>query len=242
MSALLDAVLESPSHELRPERALVFYTRGSALELVTVHSVRSGRGAPALGPGQPLSPEEEMKVVQLLHSADTAPAAVQVFPEGLLALDRYQMVWWVPPGERPMHFSTGKGTEVRLVRWPGLVLRVFNQTLYVMAVTGDARPAADTPLVKAPVGNVWVNGEVCTGSAVLPQAAQVADIPGWNAVVFDSAFSHANDRDVVRVKGKPKDPLDFWLADGATFEPRNAVPTDMTLGQWLAQSPDENRY
>lgn len=242
MSALLEAVLESPSCALKPERALVFYTRGPALELVTVHNVRKVRGGPELGPGQALSPEDELKIMALLNSADTAPASVQVFPEGLLTLDRYQMAWWVPPGRRPMHFNVGAKATMKWVDWPGLVLRVFNQALYVMAVVGDARPDAETPLVKAPLGNVWTNGEVCTGSAVLPNQAMVADIPGWNAVIYDTAFSHANDRDVVRVKGKAKDPMDFWQADGARFEPRNAVPTNLTLGQWLAQAPDERRY
>ena len=42
---ILDAILTSNEAALRPERALIFYTRGSALELVTAHDVRDTRAA-----------------------------------------------------------------------------------------------------------------------------------------------------------------------------------------------------
>lgn len=243
---ILDAILTSNEAALRPERALIFYTRGSALELVTAHDVRDTRAGPALGPGHPLSPEDELDIVGLLHSADTAPAVVQVFPPGLLAMDRFQMAWWVPPAVRPMHFHTheeGKARRwARSVRWPGLVLRVIGHELYVVAVEGDQRPDAATPLVKAPIANMWASGQMCTGNAVLPKDTMIADIPAFESVVFDSAFSHANDRDVVRHRGKPVDPMDFWQREGATFGPRNTVPLNLTLGQRLAEHPNTEKY
>lgn len=245
-SPILEAILTSHESALRPERALVFYTRGSALEMVTAHDVRDTRGGPALGPGHPLSPEDELEIVRLLHSADTAPAVIEVFPPGLLALDRFQMAWWVPPAVRPMHFHAhgpdGARRWARNVRWPGLVLRVVGHELFVAAVAGDERPSAATPLVKAPIANMWANGQMCAGNAVLPKDMMIADIPAFEAVVFDSAFSHANDRDVVRKRGKPVDPMVFWQSADASFAPSNAVPLHLTLGQWLAESPDKEKH
>lgn len=239
---LLPLLTKESRRNLAASSALLFHTRNNALELVTYHEVTEHRGAPVLAPGHALTPEDEVNVLTLLTSADAAPRGpVTVFPPTLLTLDRHQIAWFEPAAERLMHFHVGTERSSRLVRWPSLVFRVFQHRLYVVAVLGDERPDAATKLYKAPLPNIWEAGSVCMGSAVIPSASMVEDIPAWSESFFTSAFSHANDRRVVQRGNRPVDPMDFWQAESPSFGPKNAVSLKTTLGQWLAEPPADLR-
>lgn len=239
---LLPLLTNEPHKTLAATSALLFHTRNNALELVTFHQVAEHRGAPALAPGHALTPEDELTVLRLLSSADTAPRGpATVFPPNLLTLDRHQIAWYEPPALRPMHFHDAKGRTSKRVQWPGLVMRVFQHRLYVVAVLGDQRPDSATKLYKAPCPNIWEGGGVCMGSAVIPSASMVEDIPAWNDAFFGSAFSHANDPRVVQRNNRPVDPMAFWQGESPSFEAKNAVSLRTTLGQWLAEPPADQR-
>lgn len=228
---LIDAIT-SQMPPLQPHSALVFHTRGSALELLTYHTISHLRGKPLLSDGRPLSPEEEQAILRQLTSSDTA-APIELFPANLLCQDRDQIVWFVPPAARPMHFHVGSERSQRDVTWPGLVFRVTNHRLFLAAYEGAARPALDTPLFKAPLANIWANGECCTGDAPLPEASRVAEIASWEAVIFQSAFSHQNDPSVIRKGRGFVDPMEFWR-ENDRVSPKALVPLNRTLGGWLA--------
>lgn len=239
---LLPMLTNEPHNTLAATSALLFHTRQNSLELVTYHQISEHRGAPVLSPGHALTPEDEVSVLSLLTSTDTAPRGpVTVFPANLLTLDRHQIAWFEPAVEQLMHFHVGGERTARLVRWPSLIFRVFQHTLYVAAVLGDQRPDSSTKLYKAPLANLWDGGSVCMGNAIIPSASMVEDIPAWSDSFRTSAFSHANDRRVVQRNSRPVDPMEFWMADAPSFGPKNAVPLKTTLGQWLATPPAAQR-
>ena len=239
---LLPMLIQEPQTTLAATTALLFHTRNNSLELVTYHQVSDHRGGPVLAPGHALTPEDEFNVLALLTSTDAAPRGpVTVFPPTLLTLDRHQIAWFEPAAERLMHFHVGGERTARRVRWPSLVFRVFQHALYVVAVIGDERPDAGTKLYKAPCANIWEGARVCMGSAVIPSASMVEDIPAWTAAFFDSAFSHANDQRVVQRNGRPVNPMTFWMADAPSFGPKNGIALRTTLGQWLASPPADQR-
>lgn len=237
------SILQSLSTDLpilTPSCALVFHTRGrDALELVTLHAIRSQRGKPALSEGRPLSPNEEQEILALLTASDTAVPSVELNPANLLYSDRHQICWFVPGTRRPMHFNESGQRSQREVMWPNLIFRVVEHTLYLAATASAERPTIDTPLFKAPLANVWANAEVCVGNAILPDASRIAEMPGWESVIFDTAFSHANDRQVIRSARDYADPMDFWKKNGA-ITAKKLVPMNATLGQWLA-APSRSR-
>lgn len=228
---------------LQPQAALIFHTRGnSALELLTYHEVRTQRGKPTLSEGRPLSPEDEQSILAMLTSSDTLIPQVELIPPNLLYSDRHQIVWCVPGARRPMHFNKAGMRSQRTVAWPSLIFRVVEHRLWLVAYQGDERPTLDTPLFKAPLPNVWVGGEVCTGNAILPDASRIAEIPSWESVIFDTAFSHANDREVVKSARSYTDPMSFWQENDAIV-PKQFVPfgNNQTLGDWLRELPTDRR-
>jgi PRTRC genetic system protein B len=228
---------------LIPQSALVFHTRGSnALELLTLHQIRDVRGKPTLVEGTPLSPEDEQAILTLLTSSDTATAQIELNPANLLFSDRHQIVWCVPGVDRPMHFNeTGKRTQ-RTVKWPSLIFRVVEHRLFLAAYHGTERPTLDTPLYKAPLANIWSSAEVCTGNAILPEASRISEMSAWESVIFDTAFSHANDHEVIRSSRSFTDPMEFWKKNDA-IEPKQLVPLSKgaTLGQWLTSPAIQKR-
>lgn len=256
--ALLDNYDEKRLHdalsrELQTVSALFFHASNSTLALTTAHTVHTGAdGVPLVGPGRPLTPEDEDSILRLLLSRDDA-TAFQVLPPSVLYTDRLTLMWWLPGDVRPMHLlSHDQGQRTILTRWPSLVALVRNRALHLVAVDGDARPTADTPLYHAPLPNTYASTAVCTGSARLPLGQRVSDLDGWNAVICDSAFTHTNhaatlspERVLTQPKkgGKPrsrKQPRHadaaWWSAhDGRTepfpFDALN--PLGLTLGQWL---------
>lgn len=228
---------------LTPHSALVFHTRGSsAMELVTLHPIRPVRGKPTLAEGVPLSPEDEQTILAMLTSSDTAVPRVELNPPNLLFADRHQMVWCVPGATRPMHFSHAGQRSQRLVSWPSLIFRVIEHRLFLAAYDGADRPTLDTPLFKAPLANLWASAELCTGNAILPEASRIAEMPLWESVVFDTAFSHANDREVIRSARSFADPMEFWQKNEA-ITAKQFVPLSggSSLGQWLSGLPTKAR-
>lgn len=223
--------------------ALLFHCRAHSnnLEVVTAHRVDTVKGSPVIGAGRPITPEDERKVQSLLLSRREDPAPLQVFPERLLFCDGSRLVWWQPSQVRPMHLrdTDGKPTVI-LTRWPNLVFHVADRDLSVATFAGEGRPAADTKLLHSTLPNIYGDTRVCTGNATLPVGAAVDEIPAWEAVIFETAFTHSNHPGALR-RGRAKDPMDvedFWRArDGAVdgFPYRRAADTGVTLGAWMAE-------
>lgn len=245
MNALLNPLLDADQlPTLEPTLAVLFHTRSNALELVTSHRLHKQGNKAMLGPGQPLSPQDEQDVLRLLTTTDAAaPGPVTIFPSNLLHQDRQQIAWFVPGADRVMHFHTDKGRSQRTVAWPSLIFRVFNHDLFVVAVLGIERPDSTTALYKAPLPNIWANAQVCTGDAPLPNASMIEDLPAWEASFFGSAFSHQNDTEVVKGSRGFINPMTYWKSNKQpALTARNAVPLGCSLGQWLAETPDSARH
>lgn len=223
--------------------ALLFHCRANShsLEVVTAHRVDSVKGAPVIGAGRPITPEDERKVQRLLLSRREEPAPLQVFPESLLFCDATRLVWWRPSEVRPMYLRDTEGKpSVIMTRWPNLVFHVADRTLAVATFEGTARPNASTRLLHSTLPNVYEDTAVCTGDATLPVGSAVDEIPQWEAVIYETAFTHSNNSRALR-RGRAKDPMDvedFWRArDGAVdaFPYKRAAGAGVTLGQWLAE-------
>lgn len=250
-----EAVTRALANEMRTTHAIFFHQRKESLAMTTVHPVETDAdGIPIVGPGRPLTPEDEQAVLDLLMSRD-GQEPIEILPASVLYRDRNTTIWWLPPLIRPMHLrSHDQGLQTILTRWPSLVALVRDRTLHLVAVEGDARPSADTALHHAPLPNVYADTSVCTGSARLPLAMRVSDIPAWESVVFDTAFTHTNHTSTLRpvqavaAKGRtskrklsaPPKQVDadaaYWAKrEGHTlpFPDGSLNPLGLTLAQWL---------
>lgn len=235
----IQAALERST--LRTTHALLFHTAHQRLQLVTAHRVtETARRAPVIGPGRPLLPADERDILDLLLGRGEAAAPVQVFPENLLYYDPYRVAWWLPGRVRPMHLHTLQGTRTITTCWPSLVCLVMERTFFVVAVADGARPEGDTALFHAPLPNVFGTTILCTGPAALPAGSDIRDIPGWESVLFDRAFTHPNwNGGLAPDTGGNTEPVDrYWAQrDGGhtPFPGARLVPLGRTLGTWLTQ-------
>ncbi|MHB8742795.1 MAG: PRTRC system protein B [Sulfuricaulis sp.] len=227
--------------KLETSLAVLFHTNGNALQLVTAHRVVNHRDrSPIISAGRPLMPADEREILDLLTSRDPAQGFSQVFPERLLFTDATRTLWWIPSAVRPMHLRGAKGAKTISTRWPALVALVRDRTLYLSAPADESRPNADTALFRAPLPNVFANTALCTGDARLPLSSTPAEIPGWESVIFDSAFTHSNfQQSLAAAAGKPgfAGVEGFWEKRDrkiAPFPVKRLVPLGQTLAQWFA--------
>jgi PRTRC genetic system protein B len=105
------------------------------------------------------------------------------------------------------------------VPWPRLLMVANrNGKLAVAALKTNGRVSAKTKLYHAPLMNVYANGNVCTGSATLPNECGIDQIKVWESVMFDSAFSHVNNPSTLFLAGDKSKAVDnnahyrFWLS------------------------------
>lgn len=246
----LETLAEVTAHLPRTTSAILFHTSNEGLAMVTAHGVEEdGAGLPHIGPGRPLTPSDEMRLVDLLvGGGDTA---VRILPPSLLAMTSSMLIWWMPPVVRPMLIKPrdGRAPIEVTTRWPSLVVLVHGRTLFIAAVKGDQRPTGTSELFHAPVANVFSDGRVCTGSARLPHDCNLDTMAGWEHVLVGSNWTHSNhDETMVWPKSKRKRAggttaetkdnyrtNDFWeLRDGCDepFPDDRLVPLGMTLSDW----------
>lgn len=241
-------VADALKDELQTTHALCFHTRRGHLHLATAHEVSPNKaGAPQIGPGRPLGPEDEATVLRLLLGR-SQEAGFEVFPPTLLFRDTSGFVAWLPPEIRPMHLRLNTGAVHTIqARWPNLVMLVRERAVYLVAIDGIERPTATSPLFHAPMPNTYADARLCTGSATLPSGHSMAELPAWEAVIFDTAWTHTNSNLTLRpATGKGKRKVADERADATFWATRNAClspfpttrlnPMNCTLEEWVRGS------
>jgi PRTRC genetic system protein B len=209
---------------------------GSGSVVLMSHEiVQTGNGV-QLGAGRPLSATDIDGLVRLLEGR---AATGRLLPESLLLQERGRLAWFRPAARRRMYFrpSVGKPFNVT-VWWPNLVFEARRERLRVAAYAGRERPRADTPLFVPPLMNVSDDGLVCRGSANEMIGTDVEDLARWEAVIYDTNFSHVNSRRTLRSRKDVGDAqhLRYWRAKARRAERVKAgelTPMDTTLAGWL---------
>lgn len=217
---MLDTYVADSAKAAQLSGAILLYgggaNNGEKIGFATVHQVETINQRPEIMPGRPMM---EADLVIIAKSVAAAKSAVTTnwFEPSLLARGPDRMIWWSPPGNRPVFFkksdlvkNTFDGKGVCPI--PGLVwMAMPDSGLYVYAVKGGERPRPETQLYQAPLFNVWGRGKVCVGNADLPGDGEVNDQAAWEKVVFGSHFTHPNFPQPNRlIKGMK--PATFWQA------------------------------
>jgi PRTRC genetic system protein B len=180
------------SEVLMLKGALLVY-RGRSRGFVSWHEVRRNgtEGAPFLGEAQEVTTDFVHRLAQGLGTA----VPTEILPENVLARTAEMMAWWTRGGVRPMFFAPHDSDARKLngqrLFQPPLVWKVKDRDLWIRALQGDGRPAADTPLMIAPYWNVdGETGWTCQGSMRSPDDRSVNAIPHWERAFFQSEFTH----------------------------------------------------
>jgi len=240
-----------PTYE--PTLAVLFYQsrhrvsgqpteqQGLASSLAALHEVHVRRsGAPLLGPATFLSRADSQVLADLFAGANRATSPPSLYPEGLLLHDETSATWFVPALRRTFALRDARGRLLKFSAvWPSLVLHAAGDTLHLAATEGVARPTLDTPLFHAPLWNVWASTQLCLGDATIPRGEPTETVAAWNAVVFDTAFSHVNHHETLaQRKTTTSELLAFWRRRSRANTPppaRLLRPLRLSLGRWLTQ-------
>ncbi|MCL2591250.1 MAG: PRTRC system protein B [Betaproteobacteria bacterium] len=178
------------------QAVLIYENRTGFAELATLHRIEQVDGEAIIGAGRLMTAKAALKLAADLgkHSAH-----VGFLPDNVLCFNGEAIVWWMPPAKRHISFSTpahidemGAAERGETVPHPGLVFAAAPQYWYVWAVKGAKRPTPATPLYQAPYFNVGSKGEICQGSASVPNEGTVEKISAWNDAFFRSTFTHPN--------------------------------------------------
>jgi PRTRC genetic system protein B len=186
---LLDSLQGAPAH--LAEAILLYKTHDDSVSYATIHPIRSEEGMPvALGAGKPLELDALTALTQLMIGEQST----DFIPVELLSLGPDSMVWYVPPGRRTLYFNAPNSVGIcnAKVELPMMVFAVKGSEMFLYTCKGKDRPTPETPLLTAPFFNVWGQGNLCIGSAKIPERIGADWIREWNRTFFDSAFSHPN--------------------------------------------------
>ena len=232
-----------------PAMALLFHTSGNSLSLVTAHEIiRDRSGQSHIGPGRVALPSDEVRLASLLGTRNRR-GRITLNPPDVLFNDEATLAWWIPPAIRPMFLQDANGAHAEvMVHWPSLVGLVVNRKLHVVALASQTRPALGDAVFHAPVGNVYSDTAVCTGSARLPTGTSVVEMDAWTHVVTGTYFTHDNHGDVLaRPKAKKSKrsatlrndnyrATAYWRERNGCTDPMplaDLVPLNLTLADWL---------
>ncbi len=187
--------------------------------LASMHDfVTNEQGESVIGAGRLMSKEDVESVLRSM--LEMGKRKVSLLPPNVVSISETHLAWTVPAQVRPMLFNiTGMPMKNIDVPWPRLFMVANrNGKLAVAALKTKGRVGAKTKLYQAPLMNVYANGNVCTGSATLPDECGIDQIKVWESVMFDSAFSHVNNQSTLSLVGEKDKSVDnkahyrFWLS------------------------------
>lgn len=100
------------------------------------------------------------------------------------------IIWTLPKGKRNLEFKKELNIENGTYNLPVLVFKLKNETLSVFAVKTN-NVDDKTILYNAPFHNVYDNGNVCMGSAIIQKSNELSQIiKNYEKAFFMSKFSH----------------------------------------------------
>lgn len=185
--------------------------------LASMHDfVINEQGESIIGAGRLMSKDDVESVLRSM--LEMGKRKVSLLPPNVVSISETHIAWTVPAKVRPMLFNiTGMPMKKIDVPWPRLLMVANrNGKLAVAALKTNGRVSAKTKLYQAPLMNVYTNGNVCTGSATLPNECGIDQIKAWESVMFDSAFSHVNNPSTLSLDGDKDQAVDnkahyrFW--------------------------------
>lgn len=243
----------TPTREVPLRRAILVYDNtdyvdnGRPASVATVHEVKLG----TVLPGAPLTRAAIMELATSLLEGEKRKKKVDtskfspILPERLIAYDRGLMAWHCPSAYRPIHFQTNNDKlnklSGKMVFHPHLLF-IVSRGMSVFALAGCGKPGLDTPVCRAPYHNIWETGNLCVGSAKMPNAVHHGLLHEYEQSFFRSAFTHSN-VNADRLTAHPGGHLGLWtemcMNNVMLFPSRYLVPTPQTVKQAILKCQHE---
>jgi PRTRC genetic system protein B len=220
---------------IKPVFALVVYE--GAESFACKHPVYERAGKPILGAAQGLTENEGRTLMESLGGRGLIPTRVNT-----LATSATSVAWWVPPSQRALLFDAKYAQTASIARLsgvpvplPGFVMIASPPGLRVYAVRGNERPELRTPLMTAPVWNLFPSDVICRGSVQYPQGCTPEDQDAWEAAFFQSVFTGPSRSDRYMNWSRSYEELLCEALRVGAFPEAVLMPAALTLGEALTR-------
>ncbi|AZL83407.1 hypothetical protein EIJ81_00645 (plasmid) [Aliivibrio salmonicida] len=117
---------------------------------------------------------------------------MDIIPTNVLVNNDKYLVWYVEPKQRDIWFTNSDVGCIGKVPHPKLIFVTskINNTINLSVVKSEInRPDNSTELFHAPLANIYKSGDLCIGSAKMPDEICIKSIDEIEAVLFESNYS-----------------------------------------------------
>jgi len=192
---------------IKPMMSFVLYGSGNNYSHITKHVVTNGE----LGLGRIIHPKT---LLSHLNKLEAEPSCLDILPANVLLNSTDYLIWHKSSIVAPMWFRTPSKVSDYNVKWPPLLFCVnkITQSLQVFATATNKRPTESTRLYHAPLMNIDNAGDVCLGSAVLPNKIDFSTIDEIEKVITETQFTHTNHDETLRGGASNPQHMNFWKA------------------------------
>lgn len=236
-------VREIDSSGLKPVAAITLF-RDSQSTYAIRHPLSVQGEQYQIGPGRYVDQSAALELSDILRGVRSGVDEALWLPSNALAVTNRGSAWYCPARTGTMWFRTGSKTQAFQVPWPAMIFVAGGTGLHVCAIAGRRKPGKSTPVYHAPLMNVYSNGELCIGSGVRPSGTGSGTWSQWQALIYDTAFSHVNHPSTLLLPGKrsPKKisneaHLRFWRGlDGKNTFPTESLVEIGTAAQFIERA------
>ncbi|TNC80233.1 MAG: hypothetical protein C9356_15000 [Oleiphilus sp.] len=158
---------------------------------VTCHPL-VGEERTTIGAGKVLDKQALRGILDILVEGQTSELVF--LPRRLIAKSANTLIWYrKASANTEIRFLGGKTGAIDLsVAVPNLLFCLHAGRLWVFAYKGRGAPDLDTPLYRAPFGNINDHGFMCVGANHLPEFPDIAEIERVEEMFFQSEFSEVH--------------------------------------------------
>lgn len=194
-----------------PYLAIVFHASVADGNTTIAGATRHDIVNDSIQTGQFVSTSQVKSIMDDQCSQDTP---LSIIPANVLVDNASNLSWYKKAVKTPMWYKTsGNNPESFNVQWCNLLFVVNKATssLYVYALGSANRPNLNSKVYNAPLMNIYKNGSVCQGTALLPKNISTDSIEAIEDTIFKSNFTHVNHTTTMnRVNTTTPDLLKFW--------------------------------
>ena len=185
------------SEEMKLSYALLIY-QSKSKSYASKHQVFNLNDKLMIGAGTGVEIDEvESLLNELNKSSDTGG----FINERIIYSTANTKIWWKPASMENIYIKVkDEDTVSGKVMHPALLFMVSGRKFYVYALKNNERPDENTELFHAPYFNLYDAGNMCTGNVLLPESVNKSNLKDWENVLFDSWFTHANCKKVIKDK------------------------------------------
>lgn len=192
------------TERFNPIQGIIIYKRDNSFYLET-HDILESQGKFHWQEGKPFVKQDLKELAVALGQKSFEPLAINgLLPENVLFLKQSyfntSIVWYQPPMKRKLYFSKQLKLQNENYNLPGLIFIAHQKELYVFAFKGKSKPTAQTKVYKAPLYNIYKDGQVCIGNTkeALKKTELYAEIARHDKRFFNSRFDHFLDEEVIK--------------------------------------------